>query len=139
MRARVSAKEPEISPKRPRCLLEVRIKITPRCGPGLAAGGLWGRQAGARTWVGTGQEARGDLLSGLGGCRNLWRPGVHFLFPISSFGKPQARVSSPFFPAFSSCLVWTVLLNDFRQETWPTWTFSVGKPDLPASGREGAL
>lgn len=50
VRARVSAEEAEISPKRPRCLLEVRHKITPRCGPGLAAGGLWGRQAGVGTW-----------------------------------------------------------------------------------------
>lgn len=48
VRAMVSAREPEISPKRPRCLLEVRHMITPRCGPGLAAGGLWGRPAGAR-------------------------------------------------------------------------------------------
>lgn len=32
-------------------LLEVRHEITPRCGPGLAAGGLWGRLAGAEAWI----------------------------------------------------------------------------------------
>lgn len=46
VRARVSSRELEISPERPRCLLEVRHEITPRCGPGLATGGLWGRLAG---------------------------------------------------------------------------------------------
>lgn len=57
--ARVSAREPEINPKKPRCLLEVRHEITPRCGPGLAAGGLWGRLAEAGTWVGT--ESQGCI------------------------------------------------------------------------------
>lgn len=81
MTARVSAREPEISPKRPRSLLEVRHEITPRCGPGLAAGGLWGRQAGARVRIGTGQGARDAFLAGLRGCRAPWDPGAHLSFP----------------------------------------------------------
>lgn len=51
VRARISAKESEISPGRPRCLLEVR-QITPRCGPGTAAGGLWGRGRGGERDLG---------------------------------------------------------------------------------------
>lgn len=105
MTARVSAREPEISPKRPRCLLEVRHKITPRCGPGLAAGGLWGRQAGAGVWTGTGHGARDVLLAGLRGCRAPWDPGVHLLFPTFSSCKPQTQGGSTFFPALSSFLV----------------------------------
>lgn len=67
--ARVSAREPEINPKKPRCLLEVRHEITPRCGPGLAAGGLWGRLAEAGMWVGT--ESQGCIP---GRPEQLWEP-----------------------------------------------------------------
>lgn len=81
VRAMVSAREPAISPKRPRCLLEVRHTITPRCGPGLAADGLWGRPAGTRVWVGAARGARAELLAGLRGCRTLQGPGVHVLLP----------------------------------------------------------
>lgn len=69
VRARVSAKEPEISPKRPRCLLEVRHKVTPRCGPGLAAGGLWGGRLGPGAW---GLGAMDKLLMGLTLPRTSW-------------------------------------------------------------------
>ena len=96
VRASVSAREPENSPKRPRCLLEVRYKVTPRCGPGLAAGGLWVRQAGARVWVRTGQGARDELPAGPRGCSTLWSPGVHFLLPTSSSCKLQTQSISAF-------------------------------------------
>lgn len=94
MRARVSAKEPEISPKRPRCLLEVRRKITPRCGPGLAAGGLWVRQAGARACARTAQGARDKLQAGRRACRTLWRPGLHSFLP--TFPNPGSICFLPF-------------------------------------------
>lgn len=83
----------------------MRHEITPRCGPGLAAGGLWGRQAGARVRIGTGQRARDAFLAGLRGCRAPWDPGARLLFPAFSSYKPQTQGRSTFFPAFSSFLV----------------------------------
>lgn len=112
VRAGVSAREPEISPKRPRCLLEVRRTITPRCGPGLAAGGLWGRLAGTRVWVGAARGARAELLAGLQGCSRAL--GVtscfHFLLqtpnprpppcpPVRKRGLSTPGVGEPAIPA----------------------------------------
>lgn len=126
VKARVSAREPEISPKRPRCLLEVRHTITPRCGPGLAAGGLWGRPAGARVWVG----ARGQLLAGLRGCRTLqgpWgsRPASH-----GASCKLQTQGRTAWFQAFS-------MTSGKKRGPRDSRCGRVGYPSLGDGGRKG--
>lgn len=118
VRAGVSAREPEISPKRPRCLLEVRRTITPRCGPGLAAGGLWGRLAGTRVWVGAARGARAELLAGLRGCSRAL--GVTSCFPHFLLQTPNPR-PPPCPPVRKRGLS----------------TPGVGEPAIPASGNGG--